>query len=193
MEKCLNIGVIILLIGLFFGCNSETNETNSENTNTTETTTITGTEETVDKKTILFLGNSLTAGYQLDPNDAFPALIEAKCDSVGLNYKTVNGGISGETTAGGKDRIDWMLRKEIDVLVLELGGNDGLRGIDPKSSYENLQFIIDQTKAKYPECKILLAGMEAPPNMGKKFTDEFRGIYQKLAKENELALIPFLL
>ena len=100
-----------------------------------------------------------------------------------MNYKTVNGGISGETTAGGKDRIDWMLRQKIDVLVLELGGNDGLRGIDPKSSYENLQYIIDQTKTKYPESKILIAGMEAPPNMGKKFTDEFRNIFKRLAEK----------
>jgi len=145
------------------------------------------------KKSIVFFGNSLTAGYGLDPEQSFVYLIQQKLEELELPYQTVNAGLSGETTAGGNSRIDWILRQPIDVFVLELGGNDGLRGIDPSSSFKNLQSIIDKVKTKYPDAKILLAGMEAPPNMGDTFTSEFRAMYPKLAKTNNTALIPFLL
>lgn len=144
-------------------------------------------------KTILFFGNSLTAGYGLDPSDAFPSLIQDKIDSLHLSYKVINAGVSGETTSGGMGRIDWILRQPIDVFVLELGGNDGLRGIPLTVTKKNLQAIIDKVKKKYPSAAIVLAGMEIPPNMGQDYTTEFRKIYPALAKENHVSLIPFLL
>jgi len=144
-------------------------------------------------KTILFFGNSLTAGYGLDPSEAFPSLIQNKMDSLRLPYKVINAGVSGETTSGGMGRIDWILRQPIDVFVLELGGNDGLRGIPLTVTKKNLQAIIDKVKQKYPTVKIVLAGMEIPPNMGQDYTTAFRKIYPALAKENNVSLIPFLL
>lgn len=142
---------------------------------------------------IVFFGNSLTAAYGLEPEQGFPALIQARIDSLGLSYKVINAGLSGETTAGGNERVDWILQQPVDVFVLELGGNDGLRGINPDATYANLQSIIDKVKAKYPNAKIILAGMEAPPNMGADFTKAFRQVFPKLAAENRLPLIPFLL
>jgi acyl-CoA thioesterase-1 len=144
-------------------------------------------------KTLLFFGNSLTAGYGLDPSQAFPALIQERIDSLHLPYKVINSGLSGETTAGGKSRIGWVLREKVDVFILELGGNDGLRGIDVESTRQNLQAIIDTVKAKNPETRIVLAGMQIPPNMGTEYTARFRGIFAELAEKNNTGLIPFLL
>jgi acyl-CoA thioesterase-1 len=144
-------------------------------------------------KTIVFYGNSITAGYGLDPSEAFPAQVQNKIDSLQLPYKVVNAGLSGETTAGGRSRIDWILRQPVDIFVLELGGNDGLRGIPLTETEKNLQAIIDKVKTKYPNAKIILAGMQIPPNMGKKYTTEFRGLFQQLASKNNITLIPFLL
>ncbi len=150
--------------------------------------------EKEDKKIIVFFGNSLTAAYGLDPSEGFVALTQKKIDSLGLPYKAINSGLSGETTAGGDNRVDWILDQyDIDVFVLELGGNDGLRGINPDDSYKNLQSIIKKVQAKRNTTKIVLAGMMAPPNMGPEFTTKFRENYARLAKENNLALIPFLL
>lgn len=144
-------------------------------------------------KHIVFFGNSLTAGYGLDPSEAFPAVIQEKIDSLKLPYKVVNAGLSGETTAGGKGRIDWLLQQPLDVFVLELGGNDGLRGIPVTETGKNLQDIIDRVKAKYPQAKILLAGMQVPPNMGSKYAGEFRSVFRSLADKNKIPLVPFLL
>ncbi|MEI7586367.1 arylesterase [Runella sp.] len=144
-------------------------------------------------KNILFFGNSLTAGYGLEPAEAFPSQIQNRLDSLKLPYKVVNGGLSGETTSGGNSRIDWVLRNPVDIFILELGGNDGLRGIPVTETRKNLQAMIDKVKAKYPEAKIILAGMQVPPSMGKKYADEFRVIFLELAKKNNAALIPFLL
>lgn len=144
-------------------------------------------------KTILFFGNSLTAGYGLDPTEAFPALIQQKIDSLGLPYKVVNAGNSGETSSGGRNRIDWLLRQPVDVFVLELGANDGLRGIPVKETRRNLQAIIDQVKAKYPEAEMVLLGMEIPPNMGRKYAADFRQVFHQLASDNDMAFVPFLL
>jgi acyl-CoA thioesterase I len=144
-------------------------------------------------KTILFFGNSLTAGYGLEPSEAFPALVQNKIDSLHLPYKVINAGVSGETTSGGIGRIDWILRQPIDVFVLELGGNDGLRGIPLTITKKNLQAIIDKVKTKYPSVKIVLAGMQIPPNMGQDYTTRFRKIYPELAADNNAHLIPFLL
>lgn len=147
----------------------------------------------LEKKNIVFFGNSLTAGYGLDLSEAFPAIIQQTLDSLQLPYKAINAGLSGETTAGGKSRVDWILQQPVHVFVLELGGNDGLRGIDLKSTEQNLQSIIDKVKAKYPEAKIVLTGMQVPPNLGKKYADEFKQLYKKLADANKVALLPFLL
>jgi acyl-CoA thioesterase-1 len=144
-------------------------------------------------KTIVFYGNSLTAGYGLDVSEAFPAIIQRKLDSLKLPYKVVNAGLSGETTAGGKSRIEWILRQPVDIFVLELGGNDGLRGIPVTATNNNLQAIIDSVKTKYPAAKIMLAGMQVPPNMGKKYANDFRAVYKELAEKNNALLVPFLL
>jgi len=147
----------------------------------------------VTKKTIVFFGNSLTAGYGLSPSEAFPAIIQNKIDSLGLPYKVINAGVSGETSSGGNGRIDWILKQPLDVFVLELGANDGLRGIPLSETKKSLQSIIDKVKAKYPEAKLVLAGMQIPPNMGVTYTTQFRNIYPDLAKKNAAMLIPFLL
>lgn len=144
-------------------------------------------------KTILFFGDSLTAGMGLDPENAFPALIQSKLDSLGINYSVVNSGLSGETTASGKNRLDWVLNQSAAVFVLELGANDGLRGIPLSETKKNLQSIIDSVREKYPATKIVLAGMQIPPNMGPEYTKEFRTIFPELAQKNNLPLIPFLL
>ncbi|MEX1238062.1 MAG: arylesterase [Cyclobacteriaceae bacterium] len=146
-----------------------------------------------DPKVILFFGDSLTAGYGLSPEEAFPALIEKKCIENGTPCKTINAGLSGETSAGGMSRIDWILRQPIDVFVLELGANDGLRGLPLEQTKKNLQFIIDKVKAKYPKAKVVIAGMLVPPNMGPDYTASFRKIFPELAKKNNATLIPFLL
>ena len=145
-------------------------------------------------KTILFFGNSLTAGYGLTPSEAFPALIQQRIDSLNLPYRVINAGLSGETSAAGKNRIDWLLRQQpIDVFVLELGANDGLRGIPPAETKKNLQIIIDKVQAKNPDVEIVLAGMEIPPSMGGTYASQFRVIFRELANENDIAFIPFLL
>ena len=146
------------------------------------------------KKTILCFGDSITAGYGLDDiNDAFPAVLQSTIDSLGLAYVVVNSGLSGETTAGGRSRIQWVLNQDIDVFLLELGANDGLRGVSLTETRANLQAIIDVVHAKNPKTTIVLAGMELPPNMGKEYTTEFRSIFSDLATKNDLAFIPFIL
>jgi acyl-CoA thioesterase-1 len=142
---------------------------------------------------VLFLGTSLTAGYGLDESEAYPALIQLKIDSAGLPYRVVNAGVSGETSAGGLRRIDWLLRQPVAVLVLELGANDGLRGQDVAAMRANLQTIIDRTRAMHPEARVVIAGMESPPNMGRSYTGEFRAVFPELARANGATLIPFLL
>jgi acyl-CoA thioesterase-1 len=145
------------------------------------------------QKTILFFGDSLTAGYGLSPEEAFPALIEKQLNKAGTRVKVVNAGLSGETSAGGLGRIDWILRQPVDIFVLELGANDGLRGLPVAQTITNLQAIIDKVKARQPNVKIVLAGMMVPPNMGQKYANDFRSIYPDLAKKNNAILIPFLL
>lgn len=144
-------------------------------------------------RTILFLGNSLAAGFGLDPELAFPALIQQKIDSLGWNFNVVNAGLSGETSSGGLRRIDWLLQRDVDVLFLELGANDGLRGIPLALTKQNLQAIIARVRAKNPAVKIVIAGMMVPPNLGAEYTRAFRAIFPDLAKRNQAALVPFLL
>ncbi|MEK6781602.1 MAG: arylesterase [Bacteroidota bacterium] len=149
--------------------------------------------QTPQKKVILFFGDSLTAGYGLSIEEAFPALAEKHLNKSGKTVKAVNAGLSGETSAGGLTRIDWILRQPIDIFVLELGANDGLRGLPLDQTRKNLQAIIDKVRIKYPNVKFVLAGMMVPPNMGKEYTTEFKKIYPDLAKKNKATLIPFLL
>ncbi len=146
-----------------------------------------------DPKMVLFLGDSLAAGYGLQASQAFPALIQQRIDGLEWNFKVINAGLSGDTSAGGLRLIDWMLRGRVDVLVLELGGNDGLRGIDLASTRANLQGIIDKVKAKNPRVKIVIAGMMVPPNLGQEYTRRFQQMYPELARSNQAVLIPFLL
>ena len=145
-------------------------------------------------KTIVFFGDSLTAGYGIDdPAKSFPGLIQQRIEKAGLPYRVVNAGLSGDTTAGGLRRIDWVIRQPIDVFVLELGGNDGLRGVPPEHTRDNLQKIIDRVREKNPQVTIVLAGMQMPANMGAVFTTAFRNTFRDLAEKNQIALIPFIL
>ena len=182
--------LILLFSVLFFmACGNETSNT-AAGGNVPASTQAT----TPKTKTVLFFGNSLTAGYGLDQSQAFPALIQQKIDSLGLSYRVINGGVSGETSAGGNQRIDFVLKQQpIDVFVLELGANDGLRGIPLTETKKNLQSIIDKVKTKYPNARLVMAGMQMPPNMGPAYTAEFRNLYPELTKKNNMTLIPFLL
>lgn len=145
------------------------------------------------KKTIVFLGDSLSAGTGVKPQEAFPAVIEHKIRERGLPFEVVNAGVGGDTTAGGLRRIDWLLQRRVDVLVLELGGNDGLRGLPARNVKENLQAMIDKAKAKQPDVKIVVAGMQMPPNLGGQYAEQFREVFFEIAKENKAVMIPFLL
>jgi len=180
--------IIVAIIIILSSCTDNKKPANSDQNNTVkETVTVTK------KKTIVFFGNSLTAGYGLSPSEAFPAIIQKKIDSLGLPYQVVNAGVSGETSSGGLTRIDWILQQPIDLFILELGANDGLRGIQLSETKKNLQAIIDKVKAKNSEIKLLFAGMQIPPNMGQTYTTEFKNIYTELSVKNAMTLIPFLL
>ncbi len=192
-----NYSLFILLAFLIgMGCGEPSVQSEKQ---TPQPKSVTPTSEKItspksDKKTIVFFGNSLSAGYGLDPSQGFVGLFEKRIDSLAYDYQVINAGLSGETTAGGDNRVDWILdRQKVDVFVLELGGNDMLRGVDFEQSYKNLQSIITKVKTKYPSAKIVLAGMLAPPNLGDKYTTGFKEMYPKLAKINDTGLIPFLL
>lgn len=144
-------------------------------------------------KFILFFGNSLSAGYGLAEGESFPDRIQEKLDSFGYRYKVVNAGVSGETTADGAGRIDWVLGQDMDIFVLELGGNDILRGVDLEYTEKNLRTIIERVRSKDPNIQIILAGMQAPPNMGMEYSKGLAALYPQLAKEYDAGLIPFLL
>ncbi|MFQ5745095.1 MAG: arylesterase [Acidobacteriota bacterium] len=144
-------------------------------------------------KTVLCLGDSLTAGLGLQPDQAFPHLLQERIDARGWNFRVVNAGVSGETSAGGLRRISWLLRSPFEVLVLELGANDALRGLPLADTRQNLQAIIDRVRQTNPRVRIIIAGMLAPPNLGQEYTAEFRSIFPQLAERNHALLIPFLL
>lgn len=183
--------IALLTVAALLGCQSKKDSATTETT-TAATSATASTPAT--KKVIVFFGNSLAAGYGLDNTaDAFPNRIGARIDSLGLPYRLVNAGLSGETTAGGRSRVGWILRRPADIFVLELGGNDGLRGIPLNSSRENLQAIIDTVRLKNPQARIVIAGMQIPPNLGQAYTTEFREIFKELATKNKAVLIPFLL
>jgi acyl-CoA thioesterase-1 len=144
-------------------------------------------------KTVVVLGDSIAAGYGVEPEEAYPALLQEKIKAAGLNFTVVNAGVSGDTSADGLNRINWLLRRPVDVLVLELGGNDGLRGLPVSTTETNLQTIIDRTKQKYPNARVVIAGMQMPKNMGEDYTTAFKNLFPALANKNHAALVPFLL
>jgi acyl-CoA thioesterase I len=145
------------------------------------------------RPTVLFLGTSLTAGLGLDPDQAFPALIQLKIDSAGLDYRVINAGVSGETSAGALRRVDWLLRQPVSVLVVETGANDGLRGLSPDTLHANIQAIFDRAKRLQPQPKLVLLGMRVPPNYGRTYSRKFQAVYREVAQANQATLVPFLL
>lgn len=188
-DSCLRLVCSICFMLILSACNSK-----SSSSDTQQSATKTDTTQSSNKKNILFFGDSLTAGYGLDdPSDAFPGVIKHKIDSLKLPYTVTNAGVSGETTAGGLGRIDWILKNKVDVFILELGANDGLRGIPVKSTTQNLQAIIDKVRAKYPDAKLIMLGMQVPPSMGGDYVASFKSVFPQLAEKNKMALVPFLL
>ena len=180
---CFGLGIDVLAVLTAFAVLSVLAPAAQANDNQASATT----------RTILCFGDSLTAGYGIDPDYAYPALLQRKIDTRGWPFQVVNAGLSGDTTAGGLRRINWLLRQKVDVLILELGANDGFRGIEPEKIEHNLQGIIDRTKSKYPHVKMIIAGMEMAPNLGPSYTSAFRAIFPRLAEANKAALLPFLL
>lgn len=146
-----------------------------------------------ERPTVVFLGTSLTAGLGLEPEQAYPALIQQKIDSAGLEYRVVNAGVSGETSAGARRRVDWLLREPVAVLVVETGANDGLRGLPPDSLRANIQAVLDRARSLPSSPKLVLVGMRVPPNYGRAYSQQFQAIYPELARANDAALVPFLL
>jgi acyl-CoA thioesterase-1 len=142
---------------------------------------------------VLFVGTSLTAGLGLDPDSAYPALIARKADSAGIRVQVTNAGVSGETSAGALRRIDWVLREPADVVVLETGANDGLRGLRVDSTRANIEAVVERIRAAQPTARVVLVQMEAPPNFGTAYTTEFRAMFPAVAEKYQLTLAPFLL
>ncbi len=191
---------LFLLVGvlLVIGCGQERTDSKAppsspDTTASVSTSPPTDTTERNELRVVV-LGNSIAAGYGVDSDASFPARLQQKVDSLGWNVTIQNAGVSGETTAGGLRRIGWLLEDRIDVLVLELGGNDGLRGVDPEATEDNLTAIIDTTLATYPDAQVLLAGMQIPPNLGAQYTEQFRQVYPSVAERfDNVTLIPFVL
>jgi acyl-CoA thioesterase-1 len=144
-------------------------------------------------KTIVFFGDSITAGYGVDPDEAYPAVIQRKIKEADRPWRVVNAGLSGETTAGGLRRLDWILRQRVDILVIELGGNDGLRGIPPATTRSNLEQMIGRIQQQHPDVKVVLTGMQISTNMGPDFARDFAAIYPEVARTTGVVLVPFLL
>ena len=191
MLKVLKFRYFLIAL-LFIGCGEKTEKKQTETPTEVENAVKKDVIST-DDKVILFYGNSLTAAYGLDVKEGFPNRIQQRIDSLGLDYKVINSGLSGETTSGGLNRLDWVLNQPVDIFVLELGANDGLRGIPISETMNNLQEMIDMVKDKNPDTKIILAGMQIPPNMGAEYASQFKAMYPALAQSNNTYLIPFLL
>jgi acyl-CoA thioesterase-1 len=187
------LNLVVLLAALLPGCGGEVQERQPRPNDGPVDSGGSSMPPTGDTPTIVFLGTSITAGLGLDPEQAYPAIIQGKLDSAGLHYQVINAGVSGETSAGALTRIDWILRQSPAVLVIETGANDGLRGQPPQAVRSNIQAIIDRTRASSPGTEIILAGMQALPNLGGDYVRQFVRIYPELAADNQLRLIPFIL
>jgi acyl-CoA thioesterase I len=151
-----------------------------------------GSDVAADEVHVLVLGNSIAAGLGLDPDEAFPALLQERAEARGWPVQVTNAGVSGDTSAGGLSRIDWLLDDRVDILIIELGGNDGLRGLDPNVTQQNLGQIIETAREKQPGIKIILGSMQIPPNMGQDYTARFRGIYQEVATTYDVPRVPIV-
>jgi acyl-CoA thioesterase-1 len=176
------LGVLVLLVSLI-GCGRD------------DAVEVSASGEADDsaRKVLVCLGDSITAGYGLDPDEAYPALLQQKIDDAGLPWRVIAAGVSGDTTAGGLRRLDWAYRSGVDAVLIALGGNDGLRGVDPRTVKANLIAIAQATRAKNSDARIVLAGMKSPPNMGVTFTSAFEEVFEEAADEADAVFIPFLL
>ena len=179
--------IVLLLLG---GCGSEVADAPEPDSARSQSS---GETTRSARQRILFFGDSITAGYGLDPTRAFPAIIQKRIDEEGWPFEAVNAGVSGETTAGGLRRIDWALQNPVDVLVLGLGANDGLRGLPVAGMKINLRGIIERTREKYPDASVVLVGMQMPPNLGRQYSTDFREAFAEVAEESNAELVPFLL
>lgn len=186
-QKLKTSGMVLLSLLLMVACASSQGPPTSSSSPPELTT------DEPEPKTVVILGDSLTAGFGISRDQAFPALIQDEIDKLGWNMEVVDAGVSGDTTASGLRRLDWLLKRKIDVLVIELGANDGLRGVPISETKHNIQAIIDKTRRAYPDVKIVIAGMKLPPNMGQEYASAFEQIFPELARSNNAALIPFLL
>ena len=183
------VPVFMVFSFILFGCsNTQETKTNRPVANGDEKP-----QENIEKPVIMFFGNSITAAYGIDQSNAFSAIIQKRLDSLGYNYRVINAGLSGETTASGLSRVDWVLRTVPEIFVLELAGNDGLRGLPLTETKKNLLAIVDKVREANASVKILLAGMEVPPNMGPDYASEFRALFPAVSSEKKVALIPFIL
>lgn len=176
---------------LLLGCGGKTPEKKEVEESQVEEEAVSFVSDSNNK--ILFFGDSLTAGYGLEMGQSYPSVIQQKIDSLGLDYQVINAGLSGETTASGKNRLEWVLEEDISIVIIELGANDGLRGVPLEETESNLRSMVDMVQEKLPNAKIVLAGMKIPPNMGPEYTSKFENIFPELAEEENVYLIPFLL
>lgn len=185
----------LLVLLMLWSCNAPSDKAKSQETAAPDTASAAESPAgETPKKVILFFGNSLTAGYGVEAHESFPALIQARIDSLGWPYTVVNAGVSGETSATGLNRIEWVMgRQQVDVFVLELGANDGLRGLPPQETRRNLEAIIDKVRDHEPGTHIILAGMMVPPSMGPEYSAEYNRIFPEIAEAKDVGLIPFLL
>ncbi len=191
-----NFYVIISLLAILSCGSKQATDSNVENSGQQTDKTAQNNDKTGPKtnsKNIIFFGDSLTAGFGLDEEESFPSLISKKIDSLQVNYTVINAGLSGETSSGGKNRIEWILKQPTDIFILELGANDMLRGLDVEETRKNLSAILDIVRTKYPDAHLVIAGMQAAPNMGQEYTRKFNSIFPELAREYGATLIPFLL
>lgn len=181
------------MLGFAYSCKDK--QTNPQDVATKEMKTENNStnEDNTSQKTILCFGNSLTAGFGLEEDEAWPSLMQERLDSLDYDYQVINAGLSGETTSGGLNRIQWVMNQKIDIMILELGANDMLRGLDVSGTQDNLEAILAFAKTENPEMKILIAGMMSPPNMGSQFEQQFNEIFPALAQKDNVTLIPFFL
>ncbi|MBM3818643.1 MAG: arylesterase [Acidimicrobiia bacterium] len=187
MSRIRRLLPLVLLLAV--GC-APSEDSASSSTRATENPG-TGSRSPVARPRVVFLGDSLTAGLGLPREQSVPSLVQARLDAAGYNYEVVNAGVSGDTSAGGLSRLDWSLDGDVDVLVIELGANDGLRGLPPAQMKKNLEEIV--TRAKSRGITVILTGMEAPPNYGPLYTAEFRNVFKDLADDHDVAFVPFFL